>query len=64
MSTNTQPKMSRHAGGMGIGASVSVILIKVLNDYFGVPTEMEINVAITSLITSGVTWVSQKQWGA
>ena len=64
MNEQTNPKVSRHAGGMGVGAAVSIIFIKTLNDYFGVPTEMEVNVAITSLMTAVVTWVGQREWGA
>ena len=64
MNGQTNPKVSRHAGGMGVGMAFSVIFIKVLNDYFGVPTQMEVNVAITSLMTAVVTWVGQREWGA
>ena len=59
----TKPQVKTHGAGMGVGMAVSVIFIKILNDYLGVPTEMEVNVAITSLVTSTVTWFSQKQWG-
>ena len=63
MNAPPQPRIRTHGTGMGVGMAVSVIFIKILNDYLIIPTEMEVNVAITSLLTTTVTWFSQKQWG-
>ena len=67
MNGQTNPKVSRHAGGMTVGTGLSILAVYAINAYVGDPTKplgVEMVAAITSLMTAAVTWVGQREWGA
>ena len=60
--TAKQPQMKTQATGLGLGAALAIMIVSVLEKN-GVEMGTEFNMAFSSVLTTVVTWFSQKKWG-